>query len=81
MGSSVMKRRDFIKAGTGGALVAGLTPIAGNASAQAKGLGNRNTDKWHQLGTGKKGLPDRKKTLRFDVAVISCSYCGSFASS
>jgi len=71
-----MDRRDFIKRSTEGALAAGLIPIAGKASAETKNTGDRKSDKWRQLGTGKMGFPDRKKTLRFDVAVIGGGMAG-----
>jgi len=57
-------------------LAVGLTPTATDASTQASNAGDRKSDKWHQLGTGKKGLPDRKKTLRFDVAVMGGGLAG-----
>ena len=65
-----MKRRDFIKRSTGGALAAGLIPVADNSSAQAKNLSGRKSDKWRQMGTGKTEFPDRRKILTFDVAVF-----------
>ena len=71
-----MKRRDFIKRSTEGALVASLIPIAGNASEQAKNIGDRKSDKWQKMGTGRMGLPDRKTTLNFDVAVLGGGMAG-----
>jgi len=71
-----MKRRDFIKRSTQGAVAASLIPIAGKASTQTKDIGGRGSDKWHQMGIGKMGLPDRKKTLTFNVAVIGGGMAG-----
>ena len=71
-----MKRRDFIRRSTEGALAAGLIPIAADASAQPKNIGDRESDKWRQMGTGKMGLPDRKKTLNFDVAILGGGLAG-----
>lgn len=71
-----MKRRDFIKQSTGGAVAAGLFSVNGAVSAQAKGLGGRGSDQWHQVATGKLGLPRRKQTLHFDVAVIGGGLAG-----
>ena len=71
-----MKRRDFIKRSTQGAVAASLIPIAGKASTQTKDIGGRGSDKWHQMGTGKMGLPDRKTTLNFEVAVLGGGLAG-----
>ena len=64
-----MRRRDLIINTAGGALAAGLTPAGATASEGPKDSGSRTDDKWLQLGTGKMGLPERKKTCAFDVAV------------
>jgi len=71
-----MKRRDFFKKGAKGAIAAGLIPIAGNALAQSKDTGDRESDKWQQLVTGKMGIHDRKKTIGFDVAVLGGGLAG-----
>ena len=57
-------------------LAAGLLPIASDATAQPKDVGDRESDKWRQMGTGKLGLPDRKKILHFDVAVLGGGLAG-----
>ncbi len=71
-----MKRREFFKTGATGALAAGLIPIAGNAPTQAAGIGDRKSDQWQQLGTGKTGVPDRRQTTAYDVAVLGGGLAG-----
>lgn len=68
-----MKRRDYFKAG---ALAAGMLPMVGTASEGAGNPEERVTDNWFQLSSGQKGLPDRKETLRFDVAVLGGGIAG-----
>lgn len=71
-----MNRRDFFKRSAGGALAAGLLPAGCQAAGKTNSAGERASDNWHQMATGKKGLPSRKKTLRFDVAVIGGGMAG-----
>lgn len=74
-----MKRRDFFKKGTKGALAAGIIPVATNVSAQEKVTGDRESDQWLQMGAGKMGIPDRQKTLDFEVAVLGGGLAGMCA--
>jgi hypothetical protein len=71
-----MDRRSFFKKSAAGSLTAGLIPALGHAPAQAKAAAARSTDKWQQLGRGKMGIPRRKTTLHFDVAVIGGGLAG-----
>jgi hypothetical protein len=50
--------------------------MAGKAAARTDSKGERTADQWQQLGTGTTGLPVRKKTLQFDVAVIGGGLAG-----
>lgn len=74
-----MKRRDFFKKGTKGALAAGIIPVAVNISGQEQVGGDRESDKWLQMGTGKMGIPDRERELSYDVAVIGGGMAGMCA--
>ena len=71
-----MKRRDFVRKGTKGAVAATVIPVAGSVM-------NENTDQsshnWHQLATGKKGVPVRKKNLHADVLVVGGGVAGCCA--
>ncbi len=71
-----MQRRDFFRQSAGVVGLASLTPAAGHAAAPTNSRGERTTDHWQQLGTGTTGLPQRKKTLQFDVAVIGGGLAG-----
>lgn len=73
-----MKRREFFKKGTIGAVAATVVPINANASSSSNhgDLGKRKSDKWQQLATGKMGIPVRKKELNFDVAVLGGGMAG-----
>jgi len=62
------KRRDYFKTG---ALAASLFPMVGKASEDAGNPEERVADNWYQVGKGQRGLPDRKETLRFDVAMLA----------
>jgi len=71
-----MKRRDFFKKSTVGMAGISFIPMAGAGDYQKYSLGNRSTDKWHQVATGKTATPDRRETLHFDVAVIGGGMAG-----
>ena len=64
-----MKRRDFFKKGTAGAVAASIIPIT-STSIVAPDLGDRDVDQWYHLGKGKKDIPNRKETLDYDVVVF-----------
>ena len=86
-----MKRRNFFKNTAKGALVASIIPLVGNACSttkaventsnqeQEKPFGNTDPEQWHQMGTGKKPRPDRRKTVTYDVAVIGGGAAGMCA--
>ncbi|VGO20490.1 FAD-dependent oxidoreductase [Pontiella sulfatireligans] len=71
-----MKRRSFFKTSAGTVGVASILPMAGCTTARVNSKGERTTDKWTQVGTGKTGLPNRKKTLNYDVAVLGAGMAG-----
>ena len=86
-----MKRRKFFKKSVKGALSASIIPIVGTSCSTSKELektaqnsiekpyGNTNPKQWHQMGTGKKPRPDRRKTVTYDVAVIGGGAAGMCA--
>jgi hypothetical protein len=66
-----MQRREFFKKGTKAAIAAGVFPIITSSCAGTQDVVyDRKLDKWYHLGTGKTGIPSRKKIVRYDVAVI-----------
>ncbi|SDX42584.1 FAD dependent oxidoreductase [Lutibacter oricola] len=71
-----MKRRDFFKKGTKGAIAASLIPIAGNAFEMNSDLEKIKPTNWEQQGAGIKEIPNRKKTLNYDVAVLGAGLAG-----
>jgi hypothetical protein len=72
-----MKRRNFLKTSVVTLGAAGLIPpMRGEGAAPTNNKGERIADKWIQVGTGKTGLPKRKKTLNVDVAVIGGGMAG-----
>jgi hypothetical protein len=54
MKGAKMERRNFLE----------------QTTAPTNSQGERTADQWHQCGTGTMGLPNRKKTLQYDVAVV-----------
>ncbi|MGQ1910862.1 FAD-dependent oxidoreductase [Marinifilum sp. RC60d5] len=76
-----MKRRDFFKKGAVGAVAASVLPLSLNAINQSatKEEGDRETDKWQQMGEGKVRIPDRKKDVFYDVAVLGGGLAGMCA--
>ncbi len=74
-----MDRRSFFKTSASGALAGSLIPLAGEASEHTRSLGVRRADKWHQMGSDPMGLPVRKETLHFDVAVLGGGLAGMCA--
>ncbi|WP_405293641.1 FAD-dependent oxidoreductase [Algibacter sp. Ld11] len=72
-----MERRDFFKKGTKAVIAAGVIPIISSSCAGTQDIiYNRKLDKWYHLGTGKTGMPSRKKTRVYDVAVIGGGAAG-----
>ena len=71
-----MKRRDFFKKSTTGAVAASLIPITVHSSSNEDDISKRDSDKWLQMGTGKMGIPERKKILSYDVAVLGGGLAG-----
>ena len=74
-----MKRRDFFRTCTEGAIAAGLVPVIAGASEDSGNPEERTADNWFQLASGERGLPDRKETLAFDVAVLGGGLAGMCA--
>lgn len=84
-----MKRRKFFKKTATGALGATILPLSMSACSTSKSIektpieekpyGNTDPEQWHQMGTGKKPRPDRRKTVVYDVAVIGGGAAGMCA--
>lgn len=74
-----MKRRDFFKKGTQGAVAASMIPLAisgAEAAPAAADLGDRKADKWLKVASGEMGTPIRKQTLDYEVAVLGGGLAG-----
>ncbi|MBU2951004.1 FAD-dependent oxidoreductase [Tamlana agarivorans] len=72
-----MKRREFFKKGSKAAIAAGVVPMIASSCSGAKDMVyDRDQDKWYHLGTGKTGMPNRKKTVGYDVAVVGGGAAG-----
>jgi len=75
-----MKRRSFFKKSVKSALGASILPIGASACSTPKSVAetqqpektyaNTDPEQWHQMGTGKKPRPDRRKTVSYEVAVV-----------
>lgn len=61
---------------TGAAALGAVPLLAANSSPKDISISNRKTDDWHQVATGKKGIPNREKNLNFDVMVIGGGLAG-----
>lgn len=70
-----MKRRDFLKKGTAGAVTASILPVVPSASVKTD-LGDREGDQWTHLGKGKNQIPVRKVSKNYDVVVIGGGLAG-----
>ncbi|MGB5434524.1 MAG: FAD-dependent oxidoreductase [Maribacter sp.] len=71
-----MERRKFFKKAANAAVGASIIPITRITQDNCEGLADRENDKWYHLGTGKTGVPSRKKTMVYDVAVIGGGAAG-----
>lgn len=72
-----MKRRDFLRKGTTAAIAAGAIPLLATSCAGPSDIiYDKTKDKWYHLGTGKSGMPSRKKTAGYEVAVIGGGAAG-----
>ncbi|MGJ8762350.1 MAG: FAD-dependent oxidoreductase, partial [Polaribacter sp.] len=72
-----MKRRDFFRKGATAAIAAGAIPLLATSCASTNDIiYDKTKDKWYHLGTGKSGMPSRKKTAGYDVAVIGGGAAG-----
>ncbi|MEQ9289098.1 MAG: FAD-dependent oxidoreductase [Cyclobacteriaceae bacterium] len=74
-----MKRRDFFKKGATGAVAATMIPLASDAQPNPESIGDRKTDKWLKISNGEMGIPNRQKTVDFDVAVLGGGVAGCCA--
>jgi len=86
-----MKRRNFFKNTVRTALGASMIQLLGTGTSQARDRqigedtlsetppSDTDPEQWHQLGTGKKPRPDRRKTLTYDVVVIGGGAAGMCA--
>ncbi|GAA3617399.1 FAD-dependent oxidoreductase [Flavivirga amylovorans] len=75
-----MKRRSFFKKGVQGAVAASIIPLSGcssNTSGNQKKEGN--PEQWQDLGSGKKGNPNRDKELHVDVLIAGGGVAGCCA--
>ncbi|MBB6461707.1 FAD-dependent oxidoreductase [Flammeovirga kamogawensis] len=74
-----MKRRDFFKKSSGAVIASSLLPLTGNAKEKKNitfDVGDRDKDNWFQVGEGKKGVPNRNKTISCDVVVVGAGIAG-----
>lgn len=74
-----MKRRFFIKTSAGAVAATTLLPACNTLKLAKADPANRDKDNWYNLGTGKESIPDRKKTLEFDTAVVGGGMAGTCA--
>ncbi|WP_422359624.1 FAD-dependent oxidoreductase [Reichenbachiella sp.] len=78
-----IERRKFLKNSVKGTLGATLIPVVGHTEGDSleRKLPTNNepsndSKQWHQMGTGKKPRPNRKKVVTYDVAVIGGGAAG-----
>ncbi|VGO14657.1 hypothetical protein PDESU_03222 [Pontiella desulfatans] len=71
-----MKRRSFFKTSAGTVGAVGFVAMNGEAAAPVNAKGERTADQWMQVGTGRTGLPNRRKTVHCEVAVIGAGMSG-----
>ena len=82
-----MKRRKFFKNTAKGAIGASLLPLVGTSCTTNKKVEtpdsiptqNGNPEQWHQMGHGKKPMPNRKRIKTYEVAVIGGGAAGMCA--
>lgn len=84
-----MKRRKFFEKSVKTTLGASVIPLTAYSNdpekanstdlTSEKPFGNTDPNQWHQMGTGKKPRPDRRKTETYDVAVIGGGAAGMCA--
>lgn len=65
-----MERRRFLKFSAVGLVGVSIVPMAANASSNSWQLADRSKDNWTNLGKATKDIPNRKKIVTYDVAVI-----------
>ncbi|VGO18310.1 FAD-dependent oxidoreductase [Pontiella sulfatireligans] len=71
-----MKRRKFFTTTAAGIGAGTLAATNAQGAVPTNEKGERLTDKWTQVGTGTTGLPNRKKKMTVDVAVIGGGMSG-----
>jgi len=75
-----MKRRDFLKRGAKGTIVASIIPISACSSTKEVTFSERRKiDMWKNMGTQKMEVPDRNKKNYFDVLVVGGGVAGCCA--
>lgn len=70
-----MKRRDFFKKTTAGAVGASMIPVAVKPDDSSY-TPDRSSDQWLKVGKGKMGIPQREEHKSFDVAVMGGGLAG-----
>lgn len=73
-----MKRRDFVKKGTTGAVSMSMIPLAKDATPKDKEY-VRKSDNWYEVGSDTKKSPTRKRDLHVDVLVVGGGVAGCVA--
>ena len=82
-----MKRRNFFKNTAKGALGVSLIPLVGSSCATTQKVATPETpatnldpsEQWHQMGSGKKPMSDRKRTKTYQVVVVGGGAAGMCA--
>lgn len=71
-----MKRRDFLKKSSLAVVASTILPSTQLSAMNFSDNESRKNDNWYQVANGKKGIPLRKKSLKFDVAVVGGGMAG-----
>ena len=72
-----MKRRDLFRKSATSAAGIGFIPIINTDNQHKISLGNRENDKWHQVGTGKMAIPNLLANDPHDLAKTADLIMGS----
>ncbi|MRT91981.1 FAD-dependent oxidoreductase [Ancylomarina sp. 16SWW S1-10-2] len=73
-----MKRRDFFVKGALGVVATSLLPVVASAAPSIinTNMSDRSKDKWLQVGSGKRGIPNREQIIDVDILVIGAGMAG-----